>query len=166
MNTIAIQLGVRCGLMLGLMGVMHLWFSTMTPMPRSTWGLMQNFYGVATIFFAGWAGLKSYAASKSLATAALAGGIAGGLGVALFSASLFAFAYLFTGRLVQFPFAAEDLTAPGKSIAAYLASEKGFKDLWTSSVGSLIAMLPMAAGFGAVGGLVTRSVEDVKEPGR
>lgn len=162
----AVQLGVRSGLTLGLIGVMHVWFSTMTPMPRSTWGLMQNFYGAATIFFSGWAGLKAYAATKRLPQAAMAGGVAAGLGVALFTVALMAFAYGLTDRLQQFPFAAEDLTEKGKSIAGYLQSEKGFKDLWTASVGSLIAMLPMAAGFGALGGLVARSVEDIREPGK
>ena len=166
MNRTPVQLGLRCGLILGLIGLMHLLFSTMTPMPRRTWGLMQTFYGVATIFFAGWAGLKSYAATKRLMASALAGGLAGVLGVGLFSAGLLVVAYGLTERLVQFPFAAVDLSLPGsQSIAAYLHSEKGWKDLWTSSLGSLFAMAPMAAGFGAVGGLVTRSVEDVKEQG-
>ena len=164
MNRVPVQLGLRWGLILGLIGLMHLLFSTMTPMPRRTWGLMQTFYGVATIFFAGWAGLKSYAATRQLMAAAVAGGVTGLLGIGLFSVCLFAVAYGLTGHLVQFPFAAEDLSLPGsKSIAAYLQSEKGFKDLWTSSLGSLLSLVPMAAGFGAVGGLVTRSVDDAKE---
>lgn len=164
--TPALQLGVRSGVTLGLIGLMHVWFSTMTPMPRSTWGLMQTFYGAATIFFAGWAGLKAFAATRRLTQSALAGGVAGALGVGLFTLALLGFALLLTDRLTQFPFAAEDLTAKGKSVVGYLRSSKGFKDLWTASVGSLVAMLPMAAGFGALGGLVARSVEDIKQPGK
>jgi len=164
--TPALQWGIRSGIKLGLIGLMHVWFSTMTTMPRSTWGLMQTFYGAATIFFAGWAGLKAYAATKRLTQAAIAGGTAAALGVGLFTAALMVFAYVWTDRLVQFPFAAEDLTEKGKTIAGYLRSDKGFKDLWTASVGSFVAMLPMAAGFGALGALVARSVEEIKEPGK
>jgi preprotein translocase subunit SecY len=160
----AVQLGLRSGLTLGAIGLMHVWFSTMTPMPRATWGLMQSFYGVATIFFAGWAGLKAYAATRQLPQAAIAGGVASALGIGLFTVALMVFAYVWTDRLTQFPFAAEDLTASGKSIGEYLRSDQGFRDLWTASVASLLQMLPMAAGFGAVGGLVARSVDDMKEP--
>jgi hypothetical protein len=152
--------------MLGLIGLMHVWFSTMTPMPRRTWGLMQTFYGVAVIFFAGWSGLRAFLGRRQLADAALAGGVCGAAGVALFTAALFGFAFLGMDRLHQFPFAAEDLTAPGKSIGEYLRSEKGLRDLWTASAGSFLSMVPMAAGFGAVGGLVVRSVDAMKEQGK
>jgi len=157
--TPAMALGVRWGLLLGLLGVMHVFFSTMTPMPRPTWGLMQKFYGAASIFFAGWAGLKAYAATKQLRDAAVAGGITGALGVLLFTLGLFAAAYLFTAQLVQFPYASEDLTQPGKSIAGYLASAKGWRDLVSASAGSALAMIPMAGGFGYLGAMIVRSLE-------
>lgn len=161
---VPLQLGLRCGCILGMIGLFHVAFSTLTPMPRTTWGLMQNFYGVITVFFAGWAGLKTFAATRRIGLAAIAGALTGVLGVSLFTLALFTLAYGFTDRLAQFPFAAEDLNAPGKSVAEYLHSAKGFKDLWTSSLGSLLAMAPLAAGFGAVGSLVARSVDDIKEP--
>lgn len=160
----AVRLGVRYGLVVAAIGTFHLWFSTMTPVPRPTWALLQSFFGVAVILFAGWAGLQAFLAQRTIVAAAVAGGVCGLLGVLLFSAMLFGFAYVWTDRLVQFPFAAEDLTAPGKSVAGYLRSEKGWHDMWTSTVGSLVAMAPMAAGFGAVGALVVRSIDDVKKP--
>lgn len=162
----AFRLGLRYGLVLAAIGTFHLWFSTMTPVPRPTWALLQSFFGVAIILFAGWAGLQAFLLLRTIPAAALAGGICGAVGVGAFTVMLFAFAYAWTDRLVQFPFASEDLTLPGKSIAGYLASSKGFKDLWTSSVGSAISMIPMAAGFGGVGALIVRSIDSIKEQGK
>lgn len=162
----ALDRGIRSGITLGLIGTMHVWFSTMTTMPRETWGLMQTFYGAATIFFAGWAGLKTFAVTKKLVQAAIAGAVAGGLGVGLFTLALFVFAFVWTNRLVQFPFATEDLAKAGKTVAQYLTADGAARNLWAQSLGSLLAMVPMAGGFGALGGLIVRSVEDIKEPGK
>jgi hypothetical protein len=162
----AVQWGLQSGLKVGLIGVMHVWFSTMTSMPRETWGLMQTFFGAAMIFFAGWAGLKAFAATKKLSQAAMAGAVSGALGVGLFTLALFVFAFVWTNRLVQFPFATEDLAKAGKTVVEYLSAEGAMRNLWAQSLGSILAMVPMAAGFGALGGLVVRSVEDIKEPSK
>jgi hypothetical protein len=158
-----VALGLRWGTLLGLLGIMHVCFSTMTPMPRPTWGLMQKFYGAAAIFFAGWAGLKAYAATKKLLAAAVAGALTGAVGVILFTAGLFFAAYGLTNQLVQFPFAAEDLAGTKRSIADYVGSAKGFRDLVTASIGSALSLVPMAGGFGYLGAMIVRALDSAVE---
>ena len=131
--------------MIGLIGVFHVWFSTMTPVPVDTWKLMQNFFSMLIVLFAGWAGLHAYIPTKKMVPAAVAGAVTGAVGFVLFTAALLWFTQVWTDRLVQFPWAADRIKAAGLTVAQFLRSEEGQRGLQVTSLGSFLQMVPCSS---------------------
>lgn len=157
MTASILRTGIRFGLIIGMLGLINVYLSTMTGISRSVWSAIQGGFPMVILYLCGWAGVKVYPETKSLWQAGLAAGIAALLGVALFNGSLLAVAMLLKDSVKQFPFAAEDLVKKQITPAAYLSSPEGVRDLTTSALHSFF-LIPMAAGFGAVGALVTQSI--------
>lgn len=157
------RIGIRFGLIIGILGLINVYLSTMTDISRSVWSTLQGGFPMLIIYLCGWAGVKAYPATKTLTRAALAAGLAGLIGILLFNGALIAVGTLLKDSIRQFPFAAADLVKKGIAPGDYLASPEGSRDLVTSAIRSLV-MIPMTAGFGAVGALITRSVAELRPP--
>lgn len=158
-----VRIGIRVGLVIGILGLINVYVSTMTGISRSVWSTLQGGFPMLILYLCGWAGVKAYPETKTLGRAALAAGIAGLLGIVLFNGALIAVGTLLKDSVRQFPFAAEDLVKKGIAPRDYLASPEGSRDLITSAIRSLV-MVPMTAGFGAVGALLTQSVASLRKP--
>ena len=101
----AFQLGLRYGLMIGIITMVDIYAGTMTALPKSTWMFAQTVLGLLTMYICGWTGLKAFhPAGERIWLSALAGGLAGLIGTMLFTFTLFTVSYGLTDRLRQFPF--------------------------------------------------------------
>lgn len=159
----AFQLGLRYGLVMGILTMVDIYAGTMTTMSRTNWMFAQTVLGLVTMYICGWTGLKAFKPSGDrLWLSALAGGLAGLTGTMLFTFTLFTVAYGLTDRLRQFPFASVDFVKNGQSVAEYVRSAAGARDLWNMTVAGLLRV-PLGAGFGAIGGLIGRSVGMIKD---
>jgi hypothetical protein len=159
----AFQLGLRYGLVIGILTMVDIYSGTMTSMSRTTWMFFQTMLGLLTMYMCGWAGLKAFKPSgERLMMSALAGGLTGLVGTMLFTFTLFTVSYGLTDQMRQFPFASVDLTKTGQPVAEYVRSTQGAKDLWNMVVSGLLRV-PLGAGFGAIGGLIGRSVGMIKD---
>ena len=158
----AFQLGLRYGLIIGILSMVDIYAGTMTSMKLSAWMFVQTVLGLLTMYICGWAGMKVFKPSGgSIAASAVAGGLAGLVGTMLFTFTLFTVVYGLTDRLQQFPFASMDLAKAGTPVADYVRSAAGARDIWNATVAGLLRS-PLGAGFGALGGLVARSAGWVK----
>jgi hypothetical protein len=159
----AFQLGLRYGLIIGIMTMLDIYAGTMTTISRTTWMFAQTVLGLLTMYLCGWTGLKAFKPSgERLWLSGLAGGLAGLTGTMLFTFTLFTVVYGLTDRLQQFPFASVDFAKKGLSVAEYVRSADGARDLWNMTVAGLLRA-PLGAGFGAIGGLISRSVGMIKD---
>jgi hypothetical protein len=158
----AFQLGLRYGLIIGILSMVDIYLGTMTPMQRTHWMFAQTVLGLLTMYLCGWAGMKAFRPSgERLTASALAGGMTGLTGTMLFTFTLFTVAYGLTDQLRQFPFATNDFVKAGQSVADYVRSADGIRDVWNVTLAGLLRA-PLGAGFGAIGGLVARSVNLIK----
>ena len=158
----AFQLGLRYGLMIGIITMVDIYAGTMTALPKPTWMFAQTVLGLLTMYICGWTGLKAFHPSGDrIWLSAFAGGLAGLIGTMLFTFTLFTVSYGLTDRLRQFPFASVDLGKSGESAAEYVRSVAGARDLWNMTIAGLVRV-PLGAGFGAIGGLISRSVGMIK----
>ena len=159
---VAFQLGLRYGLIIGILSMVDIYAGTMTSMPRTPWMFAQTVIGLLTMYICGWAGVKAFKPSgERLSASALAGGLAGMTGTMLFTFTLFTVAYGLTDRMAQFPFASSDYTKTGWSAGQYVRSPGGARDLWNVTVSGLLRA-PLGAGFGLIGGLIARSAGWIK----
>jgi hypothetical protein len=140
----SVAAGVRTGIQIIVLGALNIAISTLTPISNSNWKLLQNAFSILLIFACGFAGVKAYAAARSMTQCALAGLVAGAVGTAGFNLVLILAFALLRGLLVQFPFANSQ------------------SQLVQAAVGSLI-ILPMTAGFGYLGGMVAQSVDSFQK---
>lgn len=158
----AFQLGLRYGLVMGILTMVDVYVGTMTPMKRTHWMFAQTALGLVTMYLCGWAGMKAFQPSgERLGYSALAGGLAGLIGTMLFTFTLFTVAYGLTDQLQQFPFATVDFVKQGLRVADYVRSTDGARDIWNVTVSGILRA-PLGAGFGAIGGLIARSVGMIK----
>ena len=158
----ALQLGLRYGLIIGIISMVDIYAGTMTALPKTAWMFAQTVLGLLTMYICGWTGLKAFKpSSERLWLSALAGGLAGLIGTMLFTFTLFTVSYGLTDRLQQFPFASIDLGKSGQSAAEYVRSVNGARDLWNMTIAGLLRV-PLGVGFGAIGGLISRSVGMIK----
>lgn len=158
----AFQLGLRYGLIIGILSMVDIYAGTMTSMKLRHWMFAQTVLGLLTMYICGWAGMKAFKPSGGrIAASAVAGGLAGLLGTMLFTFTLFTVAYGLTDRLQQFPFASTDLAKAGVSVADYVRSAAGARDVWNVTMAGLLRA-PLGAGFGAIGGLIARSAGWIK----
>ena len=156
--TAAFQLGLRYGLVIGILTMVDIYVGTMTGVARTHWMFAQTVLGLLTMYLCGWAGMKAFAPSGGrLWASGLAGGLAGLIGTMLFTFTLLTVSYGLTDQLRQFPFASADLVKSGQSAAEYVRSAQGARDLWNVVISGLLRA-PLGAGFGAIGGLIARSV--------
>lgn len=158
----AFQLGLRYGLIIGIITMVDIYAGTMTTMKLSHWMFAQTVLGLITMYVCGWTGMQTFKlAGERLGASALAGGLAGLIGTMLFTFTLFTVAYGLTDRMQQFPFASVDYAKNGQSAADYVRSRQGGRDLWNVVVSGLLRV-PLGAGFGAIGGLIARSAGMIK----
>ncbi len=158
----AFQFGLRYGLVIGILSMLDIYAGTMTTLKRVPWLYAQTVLGLVTMYLCGWAGMKAFKpAGEKLGYSALAGGITGLVGTMLFTFTLFTVAFGLTDRMQQFPFTTVDLAKSGQTVANYVRSEAGARDVWNAAVAGLLRA-PLGAGFGAIGGLIARSVGMMK----
>ncbi|MBY0506470.1 MAG: hypothetical protein K2X03_21305 [Bryobacteraceae bacterium] len=150
----AFQLGLRYGLVIGILTLVDVYAGTMTNVSRTYWMFAQTVLGLVTMYICGWAGMKAF--DGKLAHSAVAGGLAGLIGTMLFTFTLFTVCYGLTDQLRQFPFSSVDLAKTGQTVPAYVRSADGVRDLWNVVVSGMLRA-PLGAGFGAIGGLIARS---------
>lgn len=158
----AFQLGLRYGLIIGILTMVDIYVGTMTTVDRTSWMFAQTVLGLLTMYICGWAGMKAFVPSGGrLGLSALAGGLAGLIGTMLFTFTLLTVSLGLTDQLRQFPFASADFVKTGQSPADYVRSANGIRDLWNVVISGLVRA-PLGAGFGAIGGLIARSVGMIK----